>query len=86
MEAVQAHIDLNAQLSIAGHFQVFQLGSDGFDDAVNQLSAALKAHNLSHNAFVAPEPGQPQELTTGSAGIHNTLRAGTSNLQQQTFQ
>ena len=83
MEAVQAHIDLNAQLSIAGHFQVFQLGSDGFNDAVNQLLAALKAHNLSHDVFVAPEPGQPQELATGLAGIHNTLRAGTSNIPQQ---
>jgi L-ascorbate metabolism protein UlaG (beta-lactamase superfamily) len=63
-EAVQAHTDLNAQASIAAHFQVFQLGSDGFDDAVNELSAVLKEHNLQHEAFVAPEPGQPLELTT----------------------
>jgi len=76
VEAVQAHMDLNAQASIAGHFQVFQLGSDGFDDAVNGLSAALKERNLRPHAFVALEPGKPLEQTTDLAGIHNTLSAG----------
>ena len=61
LEAIPAHKDLNAQVSIAAHFQVFQLGSDGFDDAVNELSAVLKEHNLHHEAFVTPEPGQSLE-------------------------
>jgi L-ascorbate metabolism protein UlaG (beta-lactamase superfamily) len=61
-EAVQAHIDLKAQLSIADHFQVFQMGWDGFDDAVNDLSAALKEHNLTPDKFIAPVPGQIIEI------------------------
>ncbi len=32
-QIVQAQLDLGAQLSIAAHFQVFQLGADGYDDA-----------------------------------------------------
>ena len=81
LEAIPAHKDLNAQVSIAAHFQVFQLGSDGFDDAVNGLSAALKEHNLHHDAFVTPEPGQPLELTTGLAKTGDKSGSGTSGLQ-----
>jgi L-ascorbate metabolism protein UlaG (beta-lactamase superfamily) len=82
VEAVQAHRDLNAQVSIAAHFQVFRLGSDGFDDAMNELSAVLKEHNLNHEAFVAPEPGHPLELTTRLAGIdHHPLSARASDAQ-----
>jgi L-ascorbate metabolism protein UlaG (beta-lactamase superfamily) len=57
-EAVQAHLDLGAAVSIAAHFQVFRLGFDGFDDAVNDLTAALQRRNLAAHAFVAPSPGQ----------------------------
>lgn len=57
-EAVRAHIDLKAGLSIAKHFQVFQLGWDGFDDAVNGLAIALKEQNLTPDKFIAPVPGQ----------------------------
>lgn len=60
-EAVQAHLDLGAELSIAGHFQVFQLGSDGFDDAVNELASSLQEHNLKPGTFLAPLQGQAIE-------------------------
>lgn len=63
-EAVLAHIDLKTQLSLAAHFQVFQLGWDGFDDAVSELSAALKEHDLNPGEFLAPSPGQTRELNT----------------------
>jgi L-ascorbate metabolism protein UlaG (beta-lactamase superfamily) len=56
-EAVQAHLDLGAPVSIAAHFQVFQLGADGFDDAVNDLASTLKERNLKPDAFIAPMPG-----------------------------
>jgi L-ascorbate metabolism protein UlaG (beta-lactamase superfamily) len=62
-EAVQAHLDLRANLSIAGHFQVFQLGADGFDDALNELRSVLAARDLKPDAFIAPTPGQPVKLT-----------------------
>ena len=63
-EAVRAHIDLNAGLSLAAHFQVFQLGWDGFDDAVHELASALKERNLKPDAFIAPAPGKAIDLTS----------------------
>lgn len=62
LEATGAHIDLGAKRSIAAHFQVFQLGWDGFDDAVNELSANLKKQALSPDDFLTPAPGRPIEL------------------------
>ncbi len=61
-EAVQAHTDMSAEFSVAAHFRVFQLGFDGFDDAVNDLAAALKDRNLPPEAFIAPTPGRVIEL------------------------
>ena len=57
-EAVKAHIDLGTSFSIAAHYQVFRLGIEGFDDAVNVLVASLKEHNLKPDAFVPPVLGQ----------------------------
>jgi L-ascorbate metabolism protein UlaG (beta-lactamase superfamily) len=74
LEAIPAHKDLNAQVSIAAHFQVFQLGSDGFDDAVNGLSAALKEHNLDHGTFITPEPGQSLNLQVSRSGLNSFVR------------
>ena len=63
VEAVQAHLDLRAGLSIAAHFQVFQLGADGFDDALNELKSALAGRNLKPDEFIAPLPGMMVKLT-----------------------
>ncbi|MCX5806750.1 MAG: MBL fold metallo-hydrolase [Proteobacteria bacterium] len=57
-EAVKAHMDLETPLSIAAHFQVFRLGIEGFNDAVDVLAASLKEHNLKPDAFVTPVFGQ----------------------------
>jgi L-ascorbate metabolism protein UlaG (beta-lactamase superfamily) len=57
-EAVKAHIDLGTPLSIAAHFQVFQFGLDGFNDAVDGLASSLKEQNLRPDAFVTPMFGQ----------------------------
>jgi L-ascorbate metabolism protein UlaG (beta-lactamase superfamily) len=61
-EAVQAHTDLVAKVSIAAHFRVFQLGFDGFDDAVSELAATLKNHTLAPETFITPTPGQAIEI------------------------
>ncbi|MBI4764677.1 MAG: MBL fold metallo-hydrolase [Deltaproteobacteria bacterium] len=76
-EAVQAHRDLKARLSLAAHFQVFQLGWDGFDDAVNELASSLKKHNLRQDEFLAPVFGQVIDLNKAVAGTVATrdLRA-----------
>ena len=65
-EAVQAHLDLRTWLSIAVHFQVFQLGVDGFDDALHELRSALVERVLKPEAFIAPLPGQSVALTARS--------------------
>jgi L-ascorbate metabolism protein UlaG (beta-lactamase superfamily) len=77
-EAVQAHTDLGAHLSLAAHFQVFQLGSDGFDDAVKGLASALEQRQLKPDEFVAPKPGHIIELTAPSTGIRNPVSPETS--------
>jgi L-ascorbate metabolism protein UlaG (beta-lactamase superfamily) len=63
-EAVQAHVDLGAQVSIAAHFQVFQLGPDRFDDAVKELAPTLEKRNLNPDDFLALNPGQSREWVT----------------------
>lgn len=57
-EAVQAHLDLGARMSIAAHYQVFQLGTEGFDDAVSELASSRLRHGLKPEAFIAPILGQ----------------------------
>ena len=57
-EAVQANLDLGAEIGIASHFQVFQLGADGFEDAVTELALVLKSKDLKPDTFIAPSPGQ----------------------------
>ena len=71
-EAVQAHIDLGAEVSIAAHYQVFRLGPDGFDDAVQELASTLKERNLKPDAFIALSPGQSRESIT--PGGNSTAR------------
>lgn len=63
-EAVQAHLDLDAQLSIATHFQVFQLGADGFDDAVNELASTLKERDVRPETFITPTHGRAIDPST----------------------
>jgi L-ascorbate metabolism protein UlaG (beta-lactamase superfamily) len=75
-EAVMAHLDLNPQVSIAAHFQVFRLGMEGFDDAVKALTSALKEYNLEPDAFVAPVPGRAINLeSTSRLSQHAAHRA-----------
>ncbi len=66
-EAVQAHMDLGTKVSVAAHFQVFQLGFDGFDDAVSELLATLEKQNLPPETFITPTPGRVIELDSRSA-------------------
>jgi L-ascorbate metabolism protein UlaG (beta-lactamase superfamily) len=72
-EAIQAHLDLGAQLSIAAHFQVFQLGADGFVDAVNELASTLQERDLKPETFITPTPGQAIEPATPFKGAHGLV-------------
>ena len=57
-EAVQAHLDLGSRTSVAAHYQVFQLGPDGFHDSLNELKHAVAERKLHAKAFITPNPGQ----------------------------
>ena len=57
-EAVEAHLDLGASFTIAGHFQTFRLGMEGFDDPATVLAAVLEEHNLMPETFVVPVIGK----------------------------
>lgn len=81
-EAIAAHMDLGAEVSIAAHFRVFQLGVDGFDDAVNELASTLKERNLNPDAFIAPVPGQAIQLAARATNIRSQARLDKLRVNQ----
>lgn len=57
-EAVQAHLDLAAEQSIAMHFGTFQLTPEGIDDPPAALGEALRARHLPAARFRTLEFGE----------------------------
>ena len=76
LEAAQAHVDLGAERSIAAHYQVFQLGADGFDEAVAGLAQALAHFRVDSDAFIVREPGEMVEAS-GIEGRRQAANAGS---------
>ena len=56
-EAVQAHLDLDAERSIGMHFGTFQLTPEGIDEPVRALAAARRARGVAETAFVTLDSG-----------------------------
>ena len=52
-EAMQAHVDLQASLSIAMHYGTFQLTTEGIDEPLRRLEAAHQAMRVQETAFRA---------------------------------
>ena len=50
-EAVRAHLDVKARLSIAMHFGTFQLTDEGIDEPLRALERARAAHGVARDAF-----------------------------------
>jgi L-ascorbate metabolism protein UlaG (beta-lactamase superfamily) len=61
-EAVAAHADLDAQSSLGIHFGTFQLTTEGQDEPVHALGAALDAAQLPRDVFRALAPGEGWEV------------------------
>jgi L-ascorbate metabolism protein UlaG (beta-lactamase superfamily) len=57
-DAVRAHRDLDARLSIATHFGCFQLTDEGIEDPVLELGDALRAHGVDAQRFRVLETGE----------------------------
>ncbi|QQR82067.1 MAG: MBL fold metallo-hydrolase [Deltaproteobacteria bacterium] len=50
-EAVQAHLDLKSELSIAMHFGTFHLTDEAIDEPITHLKQAMISHKISQNHF-----------------------------------
>lgn len=59
-DAVLAHLDLEAKLSIGMHFGAFQLTDEGFDEPVKDLEAAKQKHRV--NDFSVLEVGETKRF------------------------
>ena len=57
-DAVRAHLDLGAQLSIAMHFGCFRLTDESIDEPARALERALHVHGVDAGAFHVPQPGE----------------------------
>jgi L-ascorbate metabolism protein UlaG (beta-lactamase superfamily) len=60
-EAVRAHLDLGAHLSIAMHFGTFPLSDEGIEEPVRALIEARARHCVPEERFRVPEFGRPVE-------------------------
>ena len=66
-DAVQAHRDLGARLSIAIHFATFHLTDEAIDAPAIALAAALKASDVSASDFRVPMFGESIVVSVPSA-------------------
>ncbi len=64
-DAVRAHLDLGARISIATHFGCFQLTDEGIDDPVVELAGARTRHGVADTAFQVLEVGETRRYPPG---------------------
>jgi N-acyl-phosphatidylethanolamine-hydrolysing phospholipase D len=57
-DAVLAHLDLGARVSVATHFGCFELTDEGIDAPVVELAAARQRHAVAEQAFQVMETGE----------------------------
>ena len=64
-EAVQAHLDVGARLSVGMHFGTFQLTKEGIDEPLRALEAARHARGVAPGAFRTLRFGESAAYRTG---------------------
>ncbi|MFO1407984.1 MAG: MBL fold metallo-hydrolase [Steroidobacteraceae bacterium] len=64
-DAVRAHLDLGARLSIATHYGCFQLTDEGIDEPVAGLDVARRRHGVEPGRFRALETGETFRVPAG---------------------
>lgn len=65
-EAVQAHLDLGARLSIGMHIGTFQLATEGYEQPHAELAAALEREGVAADRFITPPEGETRLVATPS--------------------
>ena len=68
-EAVRAHRDLGARLSIAIHFGTFALTDEAIDAPATALAVARKEHGVSEDSFRLPAFGETIVATSAAASM-----------------
>ena len=61
-EAVQAHLDLEAERSIGIHFGTFQLTPEGIDEPVRALAKSLRERGVPEEQFRPLDSGESLRL------------------------
>jgi L-ascorbate metabolism protein UlaG (beta-lactamase superfamily) len=59
-EAVRAHLDIRARVSLGMHFGTFQLTDEGIDEPLRALERARTAHGVSGDAFRVLDFGETE--------------------------
>ncbi len=62
-ESVQAHLDLDAGVSVATHFGCFRLSDEGFEEPLHDLAIARAQHGVPERAFMALETGETRQFS-----------------------
>ncbi len=66
-EAVLAHRDLGAALSVGMHFGTFRLTTEAIDAPLEALDAARARHAVPHDRFITLEFGETRQVAAGAA-------------------
>ena len=66
-EAVQVHLDLEAEQTIGMHFGTFRLTAEGISDPVAALHEALRSRDVPGSRFRTLEPGDSLKLIQGKS-------------------
>jgi L-ascorbate metabolism protein UlaG (beta-lactamase superfamily) len=61
-DAVRAHVDLRAGISVPIHYGTFRLTDEGFDEPLAALARALRDHGLDAGAFRRLDVGESAVL------------------------
>jgi L-ascorbate metabolism protein UlaG (beta-lactamase superfamily) len=61
-EAVQAHVDLEARLSVGMHFGTFQLTTEAIDEPIAALALARRERQMSEGQFTVLGFGESRQL------------------------
>jgi L-ascorbate metabolism protein UlaG (beta-lactamase superfamily) len=76
-DAVRAHLDLDAKVSVATHFGCFQLTDEGIDDPPLELAAARERHGVPPAAFQVLETGETRVFEAQGAAFGSNISSSS---------